>query len=109
MLSKVINSYRARVFCLIFSTSILIFISLLKISQLDTQAWINYETFGQPRSKHFLIENILIAKVQPVGVKNVFFVDTYRMKSHKIERIENVTTRQACAVESAGEWVFESN
>lgn len=47
------------------------------------------------------LEDILTSKVQPKNGKNIFFIDTVRMKHRNIER--PFTVRQACSIESAGD------
>lgn len=56
-------------------------------------------TSSQPA--YLTVENIANAEVQPnKNGKNVFFIDTSRMRKKMMER--PFTSRQACAVESAG-------
>lgn len=47
-----------------------------------------------------LLENILTATKQPEQGRDIFFIDTTYMRRRKTER--PFTSRQACAVESAG-------
>lgn len=52
-----------------------------------------------------VLENILTATKQPEPGHDIFFIDTTYMKRRSSER--PFTSRQACAVESAGEKNFE--
>ena len=52
------------------------------------------------REESIVLENFMSASEQPENGQNIFFVDTTRMKRHFRER--NFTSRQACAIESAG-------
>lgn len=50
------------------------------------------------------LENILTASKQPELGRNIFFIDTTYMRRRKHQR--PFTSRQACAVESAGKKLF---
>lgn len=62
-------------------------------------------TSSQP-SNFITLEDISNANIKPENGKNIFFIDTVRMKKRMKQR--PFTARQACAVESAGERNFKS-
>lgn len=82
---------------------ILIFLStlLLRFIIKFSNEWKAQDQKVSSHSEKMILENILTAKVQPENGKNIFFIDTVRMKKRKKKR--PFTSRQACAIESAGE------
>lgn len=67
------------------------------VNSVDTVEELGQEVHSE--NVYLTLENILKAKHHPKHGKNIFFLDTTRMKRRKKERA--FTCRQACAVESA--------
>lgn len=92
------NIYFYYMFVALLLVSALLFIDISR-QELSTPMDYDYEEESDFNGSVIVLENFLTAKVQPKDGKNIFFLDTIRIK-HKKPRL--FTPRQQCAVESAG-------
>lgn len=99
--SKMIfKSFHLRVHKLFIVFLFLIFISTLLLRFIS--GYLNgFDIHAQLQESTIELEDILNASVKPEMGQNVFFIDTIRMKKRKKER--PMTSREACAIESAGD------
>lgn len=79
-----------------------LFLFLIFLSTLLLRQIINILNEHEFQDDEFIeLRDILTSKVQPKNGKNIFFIDTVRMKRRNAER--PFTVRQACSIESAGD------
>lgn len=83
---------------------LLMFIALLCVSSASLYFLNSWNSEEIAEGFDIELENILNATIRPENGENIFFIDTIGMKKRR-RKLKYFTARQACAIESAGDFI----